>query len=113
MGSAYPAPVVGSGASTSCDYVPANSATDLNAINVTVTIAPRISSAEIKALAADQGDVSRLSAVPGLGDAAYLDVGIPGTTSDLFVLSGSEGFKVSSGAAPAQLEAVARAVLGE
>jgi hypothetical protein len=111
MGVTYPAPQVVSGASgTICTYSGSNNS---NGNDVVLTLSGGITPSIIQALANDQGGVSSRSAVSGLGDAAYMDVGSSGLSSELFVLQGTEGIEVTASGTPTQLEAVARAVLAQ
>lgn len=110
MGAAYQAPQVVSGADgTMCTY---DGVSMSNGNDVTFTISSGITASDLKALAKDQGDVSGVSAVSGLGDDAYLDVGRSGLSSELFVRQGTAGVEVSAVGTMAQLESLARAVLG-
>jgi hypothetical protein len=109
MGAAYQAPQMVSGAGGAmCTY---DGISMSNGNDVTFTISSGITASNLKALAKDQSGVSSVSAVSGLGDDAYMDVGSSGLSSELFVQQGTEGVEVSAVGTTAQLESLARAVL--
>jgi phospholipase C len=110
-GTAYGAPIRIKNPET-CNYVPGDSATDVDTTNVSVTIAHGLSETAVHDLALSQSEVSSVTTLSGLGTAAYLDTATPGDNSVLYVSDGAESFKISAAAPAAKLEAVARSMLG-
>jgi hypothetical protein len=109
MGVPYPAPqVTGNSGNAICNYDGSNNS---NGNSVMITISSGVTAADITALAKDQGGVTGDQPVSGLGGEAYFDPGQPGLSSELFVLSGSEGIEVTIFGTQEQGESVARAVI--
>jgi hypothetical protein len=107
MGSSFNAPQVNSGSGgTLCGYTNPGGGN-----GVQVLMSPGITSADIAALAKDQGSVSKMESVSGVGSMAIFDVGTTGISSELFVLDGTYGIEVTAVGSESQMEGVAKAVI--